>query len=214
MHNSEKVLLSIRNIDKNEYSNREKKGEDYEKLVEKFREIDATATTDTVAKKVNSLRSVYRKELAKVNKSIRSGAGEDEIYEPSLWYFDLLHCLNDQEIRRQSRNTMDEGEESTNLDELSKQVEEDVHETVADSGPNEASATTPVSEASTPYSNNTSHKSTRKRKGVPADDGTTDIMKLVGNKLESLQAEDAFQVFGKHVANRRLKFTKTQSLRN
>ena len=27
-------------------------------------------------------------------------------------------------------------------------------------------------------------------------------MKLVGTKLESLQAEDAFQVFGKHVANK------------
>ncbi|KAL3269918.1 hypothetical protein HHI36_008975 [Cryptolaemus montrouzieri] len=82
------------------------------------------------------------------------------------------------------------------------QVVEDVHETVVDSGLNEASATTPISEASTPYSSNTSHKSTRKRKGVPADDGTTDIMKLVGKKLESLQAEDALQVFGKHVANK------------
>lgn len=79
---------------------------------------------------------------------------------------------------------------------------EDVHETVADSGPSEASATTPVSEASTPYSGNASHKSVRKRKGVPNDEGTTDVMKLVGKKLESLQAEDAFQVFGKHVANK------------
>ncbi|KAL3273667.1 hypothetical protein HHI36_015097 [Cryptolaemus montrouzieri] len=62
--------------------------------------------------------------------------------------------------------------------------------------------TTLVSEASTLYSSNTMHKSTRKRKGVPADDGTTDIMKLVGKKLESLQIEDAFQLFGKHVANK------------
>lgn len=105
-----------------EYSNREKKGEAYERLVEKFKEIDATASRDTVVKKVNSMRSVYRKELAKVNKSIRSGAGEDEIYKPSLWYFDLLHFLNDQETPRPSRNTMDEIEESANCDESSEQV--------------------------------------------------------------------------------------------
>ncbi|XP_039281968.1 uncharacterized protein LOC120350884 isoform X2 [Nilaparvata lugens] len=74
-----------------EYSDRDKKGEAYERLVEKFKEIDVKACRETVVKKNNSLRSVYRKELAKVNKSIRSGAGEDEIYKPSLWYFDLLH---------------------------------------------------------------------------------------------------------------------------
>ncbi|KAJ8932481.1 hypothetical protein NQ318_001656 [Aromia moschata] len=145
--------------------------------------------------------------IGKVNKSIRSGSGEDEIYKPSLWYFDLLHFLNDQETPRQSRNTMDENEESA-VDEPPEQVEEDVHESAADGGRSETPATS-LSEASTPHSSNIlsrntsrSHSSTRKRKGVPNDDGTTDIMKLVGNKLESLQAEDAFQVFGKHVANK------------
>lgn len=105
-----------------EYSDRDKKGEAYERLVEKFKEIDVNASRETVVKKVNSLRSVYRKELAKVNKSIRSGAGEDEIYKPSLWYFDLLHFLNDQETPRPSRNTMDESEESVNCDESSQLV--------------------------------------------------------------------------------------------
>lgn len=87
-------------------------------------------------------------------------------------------------------------------------MEEDGHETAADGGRSEAPAT-PLSEASTPHSSSVlsrntsrSHSSTRKRKGVPNDDGTTDVMKLVGKKLESLQAEDAFQVFGKHVANK------------
>jgi hypothetical protein len=35
--------------------------------------------------------------LAKINKSIRSGAGENDIYKPTLWYFDILDFLNDQE---------------------------------------------------------------------------------------------------------------------
>lgn len=104
-----------------EYSDRDKKVEAYDSLVEKFKEIDATANRETVVKKINSMRSVYRKELAKVNKSIRSGAGEDEIYKPSLWYFDLLRFLNDQETPRQSRNTMAEDEESA-VDEAPEQV--------------------------------------------------------------------------------------------
>lgn len=87
-------------------------------------------------------------------------------------------------------------------------MEEDGHETAADGGRSEAVAT-PLSGASTPHSSSVlsrntsrSHSSTRKRKAATNDDGTTDVMKLVGKKLESLQAEDAFQVFGKHVANK------------
>ncbi|KAG8318594.1 hypothetical protein J6590_001715, partial [Homalodisca vitripennis] len=79
-------------------------------------------------------------------------------------------------------------------------VEEDGHETAADGGRSEAVAT-PLSGASTSTTSR-SHSSTRKRKAATNDDGTTDVMKLVGKKLESLQAEDAFQVFGKHVANK------------
>lgn len=96
-----------------EYSDRDKKRQAYEILVDKFKEIDANANRETVIKKINSMRSVYRKELAKVNQSHRSGAGEYDIYKPSLWYFDLLHFLNDQETPRKSTNTMDEDEAST-----------------------------------------------------------------------------------------------------
>jgi len=87
-------------------------------------------------------------------------------------------------------------------------VEDDVQETVIDSGPSEAAttpATTPASEASTSNSHsvNTSRKLTRnKRKAVGNDDGTTEVLQVIGKKLESLQADDAFQVFGKHVANK------------
>jgi hypothetical protein len=31
----------------------------------------------------------------KINKSIPSGAGEDDISKPSLWYFNSSHFLND-----------------------------------------------------------------------------------------------------------------------
>ena len=36
------------------------------------------------------MRSCYRRKLKKKEKSEKSGAGGDDIYEPTLWYFDLL----------------------------------------------------------------------------------------------------------------------------
>lgn len=79
------------------YSNRDKKNQAYATLIDKCKEVDREATKDTVAKKINSFRTIYRKELSKVKTSMRSDAGAEEIYRPSLWYFDLLSFLNDQE---------------------------------------------------------------------------------------------------------------------
>lgn len=102
-----------------EYSDRDKKNLAYDALVHKYKEIDASANREKVTKKINSLRTVYRKELAKVNKSNRSGAGEDEVYKPTLWYFDLLRFINDHETPRESKNTMDEDWEEEVIEEVS-----------------------------------------------------------------------------------------------
>ncbi|CAJ0946105.1 unnamed protein product [Ranitomeya imitator] len=53
-----------------------------------------------VRKKIQALRTVYKKELNKVEKSKKSGAGADDVYVPKLWYFDLLAFTRDQEIPR------------------------------------------------------------------------------------------------------------------
>ncbi|XP_037917861.1 uncharacterized protein LOC119655801 [Hermetia illucens] len=81
-----------------EYSDRNKKDLAYIELVKKFKEFDPSADRNTVVKKINALRTVYKKELSKVKSSEKSGAGADDIYKPSLWYFDLLHFLNDQDF--------------------------------------------------------------------------------------------------------------------
>ncbi|XP_026819018.1 uncharacterized protein LOC113557652 [Rhopalosiphum maidis] len=96
-----------------EYSDRNKKSLAYEEMVKKYKEFDSLADRNTVVKKINALRTVYKKELSKINNSLKSGAGADEIYKPSLWYFDLLHILNDQDSVRSTRNTMDDEDEET-----------------------------------------------------------------------------------------------------
>ena len=89
------------------YSNRIKKAAAYDILIEKLKAIEPDATRDSVVKKINNLRSTFRKELKKVNNSRRLGAGSDDVYVPSLWYFNDLMFLVDQEIADPSESTLD-----------------------------------------------------------------------------------------------------------
>lgn len=68
------------------------------------------------------MRSTYRKEIAKVNKSLRSEAGEEDICKPTLWYYNLLNFLNDQETPRQSQNTIDDDDISTHFEGMTQEV--------------------------------------------------------------------------------------------
>lgn len=83
-----------------EYSDKHKKNAAYEILIEKLKEVDPAANKDAVIKRINSLRTCFRKELKKT-RSAHSGMGTEDLYKPNLWYFDLLLFLIDQETPRQ-----------------------------------------------------------------------------------------------------------------
>ena len=48
-------------------------------MVHFVKEIDSSANRETVTKKINALRTNFRKELKKVKSSKTSGAGEEDI---------------------------------------------------------------------------------------------------------------------------------------
>ncbi|KAE9525968.1 hypothetical protein AGLY_013910 [Aphis glycines] len=108
------------------YKNRIKKDAAYEKLVEKMKEIDPKANRDLVRAKINSLRTSYRRELKKVKSSQKSGAGADDIYEPSLWYYYEIDFLRDQDTQLQGTSTLDSNDEIVDV------VEENNDETVVE----------------------------------------------------------------------------------
>ncbi|CAH0563126.1 unnamed protein product [Brassicogethes aeneus] len=86
-----------------EYSDRNAKSQAYDILIEKMQTVHPEANRDTVVKKINSLRTTYRKELKRVLDSERSGAGEEDIYVPHLWYYELMNFIRDQEIPRNTK---------------------------------------------------------------------------------------------------------------
>ncbi|XP_062141801.1 uncharacterized protein LOC133849724 [Drosophila sulfurigaster albostrigata] len=62
-------------------------------------------------KKVNSLRASYRRELQKI-RSEKSGAGTDDVYQLSLWYFNDSSFLHDTESSVDGITSFDDGQEN------------------------------------------------------------------------------------------------------
>ena len=99
-------LPALWKVKSDDYSNRLKKDAAYSILIKKFQEKYPQYTREDVKRKINSYRTNYRKELKKVLDSQKSGAGSGMVYEPTLWFFDALAFINDQEVPAQSRSTL------------------------------------------------------------------------------------------------------------
>ncbi|PIO22577.1 hypothetical protein AB205_0060650 [Aquarana catesbeiana] len=78
------------------YRNKPARKASLEKLLEFVKTRIPDADIEFVDKKIGSLRSTHRKELQKVQKSLRSGAAAEDVYVPSLWYYNRMHFLEDQ----------------------------------------------------------------------------------------------------------------------
>ncbi|KAF5294809.1 hypothetical protein FQA39_LY00293 [Lamprigera yunnana] len=77
-------LPALWNIKSKDYSNRMKKNEQYNNLLRKYREYYPDADKAQLVKKFNSLRTNFRKEIKRIKDSEKSGAGTDDIIEPTL----------------------------------------------------------------------------------------------------------------------------------
>lgn len=76
------------------YNNRSVKNDAYKKLIQKLQEFDPDANRMSVVKKINSLRTNFRKEIRKIKESKRN---DGEQYKPTLWYFEKLRFLQEQD---------------------------------------------------------------------------------------------------------------------
>ncbi|XP_077286471.1 uncharacterized protein LOC143911471 [Arctopsyche grandis] len=81
-----------------DYTDRKKKAEAYEILISKFKEIEPNANRETVKRKINSMRSNYRKELRKIRMLQKAEDDTPRYFEPTLWYFDELAFLGQHEV--------------------------------------------------------------------------------------------------------------------
>ncbi|XP_039964615.1 uncharacterized protein LOC120777388 [Bactrocera tryoni] len=101
----EKVLWEIKN---EFYNNRLKRTKSWQRLANKLKEIDKYATIDTAKKRINGMRSCYRRELCKIKATEKSSAGGEDIYEPTLWYFHHLDFLRGNEVTTTGISTLED----------------------------------------------------------------------------------------------------------
>lgn len=80
-----------------DYSNKVKRTCAYQEMVEFSRPFVEYVNISWVKCKIQNLRTVFKKEVNKVEQSKRYGAGTDDIYQSPLWYYDLLTFTLDQE---------------------------------------------------------------------------------------------------------------------
>lgn len=93
------------------YMDRNLKNLAMETLIEKCKEVNPSANKDYVAKKIHNMRCSFRRELKKIKNSKPTGTQTDDVYIPTLWYFDLLSFITDTEVPRK-------GTENISIDDL------------------------------------------------------------------------------------------------
>ncbi|XP_031333976.1 uncharacterized protein LOC116163988 [Photinus pyralis] len=196
IYRNESYLWQVKSKD---YHDRGKKEAAYLKLIEKLKEIDPSCTKSTVLKKINNLRSSFRKEAKKVKDSMRTGSGADEVYHPKLWYYDLLNFVEDQEVSRNSRSNISDDEESENEDKSQAEtLNTNAH----------SSQIEPETQDSTEKTSSVASGSQFRHRPTPksqkADDQTQltkEVLATVNNHFKRPRtADDRFDIFGKNVA--------------
>lgn len=93
IYRTEACLWQTKSTD---YHNKRKRDESYAKLAVKLREMDPAAGIDSVQRKINSLRSNFRRELKKVKAARKQG----QTYVPQLWYYKHLEFLKPEMLRQ------------------------------------------------------------------------------------------------------------------
>ncbi|XP_063784187.1 uncharacterized protein LOC134933139 [Pseudophryne corroboree] len=103
-----------------EYMNKVKRTKALEQL-EAFSRYPE-ATRNWARRKIQNLHTVFLKEHKKMDSSRRSGAGAEQVYQTSLWYYDLLTFTLSQKMQRSGVVVMAEKEvdEVANVDESSQ----------------------------------------------------------------------------------------------
>ena len=70
-----------------DYKNKKLKKQAMEHLVAFYKPVCPGANFDYVRRKINSIRSAYRREVKKIEESTQSGAAAENVHVPRLWYF-------------------------------------------------------------------------------------------------------------------------------
>ncbi|GFO14231.1 cadherin-5 [Plakobranchus ocellatus] len=179
----------------------------YDELVEFVKEIDPNADRNTVVKKINNLRSAFRKEVKKAD--VKGGVGK----EPKLFYYDHLLFLLDQErspkverndVFDQADESMDSNTENGFCDPFEDVCKNNVSDCESEINLGIDAAQDKLFSPSKPIQRHAHQR-------PPRD--LTEIRKRPASEAYSntIPESDQYDVFGKYVAHKLRRMTDQQS---
>lgn len=93
-------------VSSKEYHNKQKRDLAMQELLEFTKNTIPDATIGFIKKRIENIRSSFRREVGKVQASMTSGTGTENVYTPKLWYFDLLEFTVVHELPKKSKSTL------------------------------------------------------------------------------------------------------------
>ncbi|CAD1479835.1 unnamed protein product, partial [Heterotrigona itama] len=175
------------------YMDRNSRNDAINVLVEKCKEINPLSNKDFVNKKIHNMRCSFRRELKKVKQSRSKHTSQDNVYIPSLWYFDILSFITDCDPWRNTDNFNDvninlksDCDDDREQDEIQTEMED-----------------SPSSEVPSRLHSSSVRKTVRKRKRECEGKKSQSIeLHKISNDVTSntLNREDIFDITGKKIA--------------
>ncbi|XP_031346801.1 uncharacterized protein LOC116173453 [Photinus pyralis] len=188
-------------------------------VIEKaLRSVRPNVNSHEIKLKLQGLRTNFFNEHKKVQASKCSGAGDDAVYHPTLWYYSKLLFLLDHNIIRKATDTIEDISGSSSPQEYydeENNIDDTLTETVTDEGDQGAHINTPKlsqprAEPPSTSSNNTPLKRKKKSHTDSADkifEQATGSLNVISNAFTSMQNQVVVskgneEIFGEFVVSK------------
>lgn len=89
-----------------EYKDRNLRDAAFKKLVDQLQSTFPNITLDQIRSKIKSIKTIVGQECIKITKSNKSGAGTEELYEPTLSWFNSARFLVGSSSSRSTYSTL------------------------------------------------------------------------------------------------------------
>lgn len=187
------------------YRNRMKRRRGYAILLKKYKEYEPDATEDLLKKKINNIRVSYRRELNKILKSYETANSSDEVYKPTLWYFnelDFLRAQEEDDNQEESQITSLEIESNFNNSEIIEENYEDQEDLVSIDDLNNTSNSKLTIFKPKFVSSTTKTSCDRRHSKKHTTEKVLEDLKSICNALsQPLEEENEFESFGTSIAS-------------
>ncbi|KAF5298952.1 hypothetical protein FQR65_LT09501 [Abscondita terminalis] len=99
---------SLYAVKSKEYKNKHSRTQALESIEKVIRAVRKDVTVNEIKNKFHGLKTTFLNECRKHEQSLKSGAGDDDIYYPTIWYYERMFFIRDHNIPRPGKDNIRE----------------------------------------------------------------------------------------------------------